>query len=51
MDKGIPLTQVSSLFMKIHFHPLLDMDKEEDSWRIDATLPLIVFWAPLALVR
>lgn len=51
IDKDMPLAQVSPLLMENHFHPLSDMDGEEDAWRIAATPPPLVFSAPPTLIR
>lgn len=42
MDKDIPLTHISPLFMENCFHPLSNTYGEEDTRMIIATLPSLV---------
>lgn len=51
VDEDLSIAQVSLLHVNNCFHPLSDMDREEDFWRISVILPPLVVSAALALIR
>lgn len=51
MDEDHPLIKISLVPVEDRFHPLFDMDGEEDGRRIAATLPPLFVSAPPAAIK